>query len=56
MKWEKPDAYHIRSGLFTVSKNFTGQGVIYMAYQSKEFIGRFESADAAKAACAGWRK
>jgi len=56
MKWDKPDAYHIRSGPFTVSKNWTGKGVFYMAYHGKEFIGRYATADEAKAACAGWRK
>lgn len=51
MKWTPDGPYAIRCGSFVISKNDTNQGWIYMAYNGKEFVGRFVSADEAKHAC-----
>ena len=56
MKWTKDGAYAIRSGDFVITKNFTSDGWIYLAFYRRELIAREKSAEAAKAACEAHKK
>lgn len=51
LHWEPDGKYAIRSGDFVITKNFTSDGWIYLAFYRRELIAREKSAEAAKAAC-----
>lgn len=51
MKWEPTSKYSIRSGPFVVTKNWTAEGWIYLAFRDRELLGRFPDGATAKTFC-----
>lgn len=51
MKWEPNGPYAIKSGHYTITKNSTSQGWIYLAFCKSELICRAKTGDEAKGIC-----